>query len=108
VVTDNTVTGTSGEGILLEAGGPGKANDNDVDVTVRKNTVCGSTTPNADIHAIGGFLGIPSVPLPNQGTGNVLEGEISKNTAKLPVVVENGVAGNTAQVTQSKNVPCPQ
>jgi hypothetical protein len=105
IVTDNTVTGTFGEGMHLDAGGSGVANNNDVDVTVSKNTVCGSAA--TDIHAIGGFLGIPSLlPLPNQGTGNSLEGEISKNTATT-VVVENGVVGNSATVTQSKNVPCP-
>ena len=43
----------------------------------------------------------------NTGTGNELEGDIAKNTAST-VVVEDGVAGNSAEVTQSKNVPCPQ
>jgi hypothetical protein len=103
VVTDNTVTGTTGEGMHLDAGGSGEANDNDVEVTVRKNTVCGSTA--ADIHAIGGLLGNPFL-IDNTGTGNALEGEISENTAST-VVVEDGVAGNTADVTQSKNVRCP-
>ena len=43
VVKDNTVTDTLlGEGILLSAGGSGAANGNVVDVTARKNTVCGS------------------------------------------------------------------
>ena len=88
----------------MNAGGSGLANTNDVDVTVRKNTVCGSAA--ADIDAVGGFLGVPAVFPPNQGTGNKLEGEISKNTATT-VVVNNGVAGNSAHVTQSKNVACP-
>jgi hypothetical protein len=103
VVKDNTVIGTTGEGVHLEAGGSGAANDNDLDVTVRKNTVCGST--NADIHAIGGLLGNPFLP-DNTGAGNVLEGEISKNTAST-VVIEDGVAGNSATVTQFNNNPCP-
>ncbi len=103
VVMDNTVTDTTGEGLHLEAGGPGEANDNDVEVTVRKNTVCSST--DADIHAIGGLLGNPFL-IDNTGTGNALEGEISENTAST-VVVEDGVAGNSADVTQSQNVLCP-
>ena len=103
VVKDNTVSGTSGEGINLAAGGSGVANDNEVEVRVRKNTVCGSA--GADIHALGGLLGNPFLPN-NTGTGNELEGEITKNTAST-VVVEDGVAGNSADVTQSKNVPCP-
>jgi hypothetical protein len=102
VVTDNTVSGTAGEGLQLAAGSVGEANDNEVEVTVRKNTVCGSAVP--DIHAIGGVLG--PFPLINTGTGNTLEGEITENTT-TPAVVEDGVAGNTANVEQSKNVLCP-
>ena len=104
VVTDNTVTGTVGEGLLLSAGGSGVANTNSVEVTVKKNTVCDSAA--TDIHAIGGFLGIPFLLPPNQGTGNTVEGKITKNTADT-VVVENGVAGNSGTVTQFKNTPCP-
>jgi hypothetical protein len=104
VVTDNTVTGTVGEGMLLSAGGSGVANTNSVEVTVKKNTVCGSAA--TDIHAIGGFLGIPFPLPPNQGTGNTLEWTITQNTADT-VVVENGVAGNSATVTQLNNDTCP-
>ena len=104
VVKDNTVTGTTGEGIHLEAGGAGEANDNDVDVTVRKNTVCGSTV--TDIHAIGGLLGNPFLIPDNTGTGNELEGQIFENTATT-VTVADGTPGNTADVTQFNNDPCP-
>jgi len=104
VVTDNTVTGTVGEGLLLSAGGSGVANTNSVEVTVKKNTVCDSAA--TDIHAIGGFLGIPFLLPPNQGTGNTLEGTITQNTADT-IEVGNGVAGNSATVTQFKNTPCP-
>ena len=104
IVTDNTVTGTIGEGMLLNAGGSGVANINDVEVTVKKNTVCGSAV--MDIHAIGGSFGIPALLPPNQGTGNMVEGSITKNAAST-VVVENGITGNSATVTQSKNTPCP-
>ncbi len=103
LVTDNTVTGTSSEGMQLTAGSFGEANDNDVDVTVRKNTVCGSTA--ADIHAIGGLLGNPFLP-DNTGTGNVLEGKIFQNTATT-VTLQDGVPGNLADVTQLQNDPCP-
>jgi hypothetical protein len=102
VVKNNTVTDTFGQGVLLSAGGPGVANANEVEMTMKKNTVCGSTV--VDIHAIGGFLGTP-FPL-NQGAGNTVEGEITHNTA-FTVVVENGVGGNSANVTQFENVPCP-
>ena len=104
VVTDNTVTGTVGEGMVLNAGGSGAANTNDVEVTAKKNTVCGSAA--TDIHAIGGSFGIPALLPPNQGTGNTVEGTITKNTATT-VVVENGVAGNSATVTQLNNDTCP-
>lgn len=104
VVSHNTVTGTVGEGILLTGGGSGLASSNEVEIRVRKNTVCGSAA--ADIGAVGGFLGIPATLAPNQGTGNKVEGEISRNTA-TNVVVTNGVAGNAALVTGSKNVRCP-
>ena len=85
VVMDNTVTGTFGEGMLLNAGSSGVANTNDVELTVKKNTVCGSAT--IDIHAIGGLLGNPFLP-DNAGTGNTVEGKISKNTADS-VAVDN-------------------
>jgi hypothetical protein len=101
VVVNNTVTGTVGDGIRLVAGDVGLANSNEVEIQVRKNTVCGSTG-GVDISALGGAP-------PNQGTGNKVAGEISKNTVTNPattVVVNNGVAGNLAQVTQSKNVAC--
>jgi hypothetical protein len=104
VIRENTVTGTVGEGLLLSAGGSGVANTNSVDATVKKNTVCDSAA--TDIHAIGGFLGIPFLLPPNQGIGNTVAGKLSKNIADS-VVVENGVAGNTATVTQVKNDPCP-
>ena len=102
VVLDNTVTGTTGEGIHVDAGGSGAANDNEVEVRAQKNTVCGST--DADIRALGGLLGNPFLP-DNMGTGNELTGNIFHNTATT-VAVEDGVAGNVADVTQIKNNPC--
>jgi hypothetical protein len=110
VIKDNTILGTVGEGLLLSAGGPGVANTNAVEVTVKKNTVCDSAAMDIpDVHAIGGFFGIPALLPPNQVTentpGNTLGGEIAKNTADT-VVVENGVAGNSATVTQLNNTLC--
>ncbi|MGE0827126.1 MAG: right-handed parallel beta-helix repeat-containing protein [Candidatus Binatia bacterium] len=104
VIKDNMVTGTLGEGMLLSAGASGVANTNSIEMTVKKNTVCGSAV--VDIHAIGGFLGIPSLLPPNQGTENMVAGKITKNTADS-VVVEDGVAGNVVDVTQFKNDACP-
>lgn len=96
ILSNNTITGTFGDGIHLEAGGTGLANNNEVEIRVRKNTICGSA--GTDMHAIGGA---PT----NQGTGNQVEGEISKNTATT-IVVTDGVTGNVATVSQSKNVAC--
>jgi len=53
----------------------------------------------------GGFLGSLDFA-PNLGTGNVLEGEIAKNTA-LAVTLADGVLRNQADVTQSDDHPCP-
>ena len=103
VVLDNTVTGTTGEGIHLEAGGSGEANVNAVLVRVRKNTVCHNSS--GDIHAIGGLRGNPFL-IDNTGAGNILTGLIAHNTATA-VTVENGVAGNAALIRQFENVPCP-
>ena len=65
-----------------------------------------SDLPGADILGEGGFTGEILFPVPNQGTGNVLAGEISKNTA-TPVTVDDGTPGNQANVTQFHNDPCP-
>ncbi len=45
-------------------------------------------------------------PVSNLGTRNVLEGQIFENTATT-VTVADGTPGNTADVTQVNNVPCP-
>ena len=75
------------------------ANANTLQVQAVHNIVCGD---GPDIVGEGGFSG----NVPNQGSGNVLSGKISKNTA-TEVVVANGTLGNTATVTQSNNTPCP-
>ena len=103
VVMHNTVANNTLRGIELLAGDVGLASANTTAVRVAHNTVCDNGT---DIIGEGGFSGDVLFPVPNQGTGNVLEGAIFQNTATT-VVVEDGVAGNSAEVTQSKNVPCP-
>jgi hypothetical protein len=101
-VQHNVVEGSTVTGIELAAGGSGVANDNTLEVRVAHNTVCGD---GPDIVGEGGFSG--SILLPaNQGSGNLLGGDISKNTA-TEVTVADGTPGNTALVTQSNNVPCP-
>lgn len=90
----------------MAAGGVDVANANTLDVRVIHNTVCGD---GPDIIAEGGFSGIGAL-LSNQGTGNVLEGEIFQNTATEVIVTDgtqNGAPANTATVTQFQNDPCP-
>jgi hypothetical protein len=103
VVKHNVVEGNAVRGISLFAGGPGLASDNTVDVRIAHNTVCNN---GDDIVGEGGFTGSVVNPTPNMGTGNELTGEIVQNTT-MTVTVADGVAGNTADVTQFKNDPCP-
>jgi hypothetical protein len=103
IVKHNTVEGNATRGIEFYAGGPGTANSNPVEVGVAHNTVCNNGT---DITGEGGFTGNILLPTPNMGTGNVLTGAIFQNTATA-VVIQDGVPGNTADVTQFKNEPCP-
>ena len=93
-VTQNTVEDSTGTGILLVAGAK-RASANTLEVWVAHNAVCDN---HPDI------VGVSS-PMPNPGTGNVLEGQIFQNTATT-VTVADGTSGNTAAVTQFKNDPC--
>jgi hypothetical protein len=104
IVVQNTVADNTDRGIELCAGGFGLANANTVEVWVAHNRVCDN--PGTDILSEGGFTGNVIFPVPNAGTGNMLEGEIFKNTATT-VTVQNGTLGNTATVTQFHNDPCP-
>ena len=100
----NTVEGNTVRGIELLAGDVGLASANTTEVRVVHNTVCDNST---DIIGEGGYSGGNILfPVPNMGTGNVLEGESFKNTATT-VVVADGALGNTASVTQFNNDPCP-
>jgi Right handed beta helix region len=104
IVVQNTVADNTDRGIELCAGGFGLASANTVEVWAAHNMVCNN--PGTDILGEGGFTGNVLFPVPNAGTGNVLEGEIFKNTATT-VTVQNGTPGNTATVTQFHNDPCP-
>jgi hypothetical protein len=103
LVRHNVVEGTTGRGIGLDGGGPGLANANTLEVWVAHNTVCNNAP--TDIGGVRGFTGAPGFS-PNLGTGNVLSGQIFKNTATT-VTVTDGVPGNTADMIQFRNVPCP-
>lgn len=102
VVVQNVVEDNTDRGIGLGAGGSGLASANTVEVWVARNTVCHN---GADIAGEGG-QGTVFVPVPNQGTGNLLEGRIAHNTATT-ITVEDGVPGNMATIEQVDNVPCP-
>jgi len=78
------------------------ANENTLSVSVAHNTVCNNT--GTAILGEGGFSGDTLFP-PNLGSGNVLTGDISQNTATT-VVVQDGTPGNTATVAQSHNTQC--
>jgi hypothetical protein len=103
LVMHNVVEGSTERGIGLDGGGPGLANANTLEVQVAHNTVCHNTP--ADIGGQGGFTGSLGFSS-NLGTGNVLEGEIFQNTATT-VTVQPGTSGNTADVRQFQNEPCP-
>ena len=102
LVEHNTVENNPAKGIEVDAGSTGLASANVLEVRVAHNTVCNNT--DTAILGEGGFSGDALFPA-NTGTGNVLAGEISKNTAT--VVVQDGTPGNTADVTQFNNDPCP-
>jgi hypothetical protein len=103
LVVHNVVEGSTNRGIGLDGGGPGLANANTLEVRVAHNVVCNNVP--TDIGGEGGFTGSPGFS-PNLGTGNVLTGKIFQNTANM-VTVADGTPGNTADVTQFNNDPCP-
>jgi hypothetical protein len=104
VVVRNTIEGNTVNGIAFNAGGPGLASANTAEVRVAHNTICHNA--EGDIRGEGGSTSGTQFSAPNAGTGNVLTGEIVKNTATT-VTVADGTAGNTATVTQFNNDPCP-
>src|SRR5262249_32819869 len=103
VVMDNRVEDNTAKGIEMDAGGGGLASVNILSARVAHNTVCNNT--DTAIFGEAGFSAQPGFAA-NMGSGNVLTGEISQNTATT-VVVQDGTPGNTARVTQSLNTLCP-
>lgn len=104
IVRHNVIEGSTLRGVRLAAGGSGLASANTLDVQVEQNTICNNGT---DILGEGGSSEDDVFAhVPNMGTGNLLQGRIFKNTATT-VSVEDGILGNTADVTQFKNEPCP-
>lgn len=101
VVMRNTVEGNTANGIVMGAGDPGLVNANTTEIRVAHNTVCHNVI--TDIAGAGGGASSIQFPMPNAETGNVLTGEISKNTATT-VTVQDGAPGNTADVTQCKKI----
>ena len=111
VANGNTVTATLAnnrlEGAMyteldLFGGGAGSASDNTVEITAENNTVCGSGD------SLGGQAGQTNDENPfwaNAGTGNTLTVTLTDNTMGS-VNVEDGVAGNTAMLTESGTQPC--
>ena len=111
VANGNTVTATLAnnrlEGAMyaeldVAAGGPGSASDNTVTVTAENNIVCGSRD------SLWGQAGQTNEENPfraNAGTGNTLTVTLTDNSAGS-VNVEDGVAGNTAMLTESGTRSC--
>ena len=84
------------------AGGHGSASDNTVDVTIENNIVCGS---DGSIWGQGGQTNDENPFWANAGTGNTLTVTLTDNSAGS-VNVEDGVAGNTAMLTESGTQSC--
>jgi hypothetical protein len=100
VITGNTVERSGVYGVLVTGALSGLADNNEMTAQVTKNTVCQSTS--GDIQVFGASPdGVPAA-----GTGNTAQAKIIKNTATT-IAFANGVAGNTATVTQTGNVACP-
>jgi len=112
IANDNYITATVNNNIVEDAdlfgigvfgAGPGLANSNLVHAELVNNQAC--TSGETDIQVFGGFPGDATSP-PNAGSNNVADVQATKNTATT-VAADNGVAGNFAVFTQSRNVPCP-
>jgi selenophosphate synthase len=102
-VNNNIVDASDASGLGIFGATFGLANTNQVSAEVGKNQVCNSGT--TDIQVYGGFPGNAFFP-PTSGVNNVAQVQTTKNTATT-IAASNGVAGNFAVLTQSKNVPCP-
>jgi hypothetical protein len=102
-VTDNIVDASGALGMFLTGGSVGDASDNTVDGQITNNTICDNEV--GDIRVDGGFLGNHQFP-PTVGTGNQVTGSITDNIVTF-IAVADGVAGNTATLSQTPNTDCP-
>ncbi len=101
-LTNNRLEGAMYSELQIAAGGAGSASDNTVEITAENNIVCGSED------SLWGPAGVPNDENPfwaNTGTGNTLTVTLLDNTMDA-VNVEDGVAGNTAMLTESGTQPC--
>ena len=101
-LTNNRVEGAMYDELYLVAGGPGSASDNTVDVTIENNIVCGS---DGSILGQGGQTDDENSFWANAGTGNELTVTLTDNSV-VSVSVADGVAGNTAMLTESGTQSC--
>ena len=104
-LANNRVEGAAIYGLGFAAGFSGAANTNTVSVAVQNNIVCGNGL--GDIDGQGGRTGEDPFHLfpATTGTGNTLTVSLTDNSVGS-VNVEDGVAGNTAMLTESGTQPC--
>ena len=111
VANGNTVTATLANnrveeaaypGLAFIAGWHGAASANMADVTAQNNIVCGN---GGGIWGRGGETNDENPFWANSGTGNALTVTLTDNSVGW-VNVEDGVAGNTAMLTESGTQPC--
>ena len=101
-LVNNRVEGATRWGLSVGAGSSGTVSANTVNVDVQNNLVCGNGA--SDIFGQGGWVGDDTYSA-NAGTGNALTVTLTDNSAGS-VTVEDGVAGNTAMLTESGTQPC--
>ena len=101
-LTNNRLEGAMYAELDVTAGGHGSASDNTVDVTIENNIVCGSRD---SLWGQGGQTNDENPFWANAGTGNTLTVSLTDNSAGKVNVVD-GVAGNTAMLTESGTRSC--
>ena len=105
MLANNRVEGAMWQGLAFVAGDAGAVSNNMVEVEAQNNIVCGSG--GLDIWGQGGVTNDENSFWANAGTGNALTVTLTDNSAGS-VSVEDGVAGNTAMLTESGTQPCGQ
>ena len=104
MLANNRVEGAMWQGLAFVAGDAGAVSNNMVEIEAQNNIVCGSGG-RADIWGQGGVTNDENSFWANAGTGNALTVTLTDNSAGS-VNVEDGVAGNTAMLTESGTQPC--